>query len=119
MNSQIISAIDVGTNSFHMVTASVDDNGLLNIISREKEIVRLGSSSGDMSYLQRDAIKRAVTTLRAFYKLAINENSQIRAVATSAVREAKNKDEFIDLIKRETGIELEVVSGIEDRKSVV
>lgn len=118
MSSQIISAIDVGTNSFHMVTASVDDNGLLNIISRDKEIVRLGSSSGDMSYLQRDAIKRAVTTLRAFNKLALNENSQVRAVATSAVREAKNKDEFIDLVKRETGVELEVVSGVEEARLI-
>lgn len=118
MNSQIISAIDVGTNSFHMVTASVDENGLLNILSREKEIVRLGSSSGDMSYLQRDAIKRAVNALRAFYKIAVNDNSQIRAVATSAVREAKNKDEFIDLIKRETGVELEVVSGVEEARLI-
>ena len=118
MQSQRISAIDVGTNSFHMVTASVDENGLLNIISRDKEIVRLGSSSGDMDYLQRDAIKRAVTTLRAFSKLAKNENSEIRAVATSAVREAKNKDEFIDLIKKETGVELEVVSGVEEARLI-
>ena len=113
-SSPIISAIDVGTNSFHMVTASVDDNGLLNIISREKEIVRLGSSSGDMRYLQRDAIKRAVTTLKAFSKLAKNENAQVRAVATSAVREAKNKDEFIELIKRE----IEVVSGVEEARLI-
>jgi exopolyphosphatase/guanosine-5'-triphosphate,3'-diphosphate pyrophosphatase len=118
MNSPIISAIDVGTNSFHMMTASVDDNGIMNIISRDKEIVRLGSSSGDMRYLQRDAIKRAVTTLRAYAKLAIHENSQIRAVATSAVREAKNKDEFIELIKRETGVELEVVSGVEEARLI-
>lgn len=118
MNSPIISAIDVGTNSFHMVTAYVDDNGLLNIISRDKEIVRLGSSSGDMRYLQRDAIKRAVTTLRAYSKLAKNEKAQVRAVATSAVREAKNKDEFIELIKRETGVELEVVSGVEEARLI-
>lgn len=118
MSLPIISAIDVGTNSFHMVTATVDDNGILNIISRDKEIVRLGSSSGDMRYLQRDAIKRAVTTLKAFSKLAKNENSQIRAVATSAVREAKNADEFIELIKRETGIELEVISGVEEARLI-
>lgn len=118
MNSPIISAIDVGTNSFHMVTATVDENGILNIISRDKEIVRLGSSSGDMRYLQRDAIKRAVTTLKAFSKLAKNENSQIRAVATSAVREAKNAEEFIELIKRESGIELEVISGVEEARLI-
>lgn len=118
MSLPIISAIDVGTNSFHMVTATVDENGILNIISRDKEIVRLGSSSGDMRYLQRDAIKRAVTTLKAFSKLAKNENSQIRAVATSAVREAKNAEEFIDLIKRETGVELEVVSGVEEARLI-
>ncbi len=118
MSKPIISAIDVGTNSFHMVTASVDENEILNIISRDKEIVRLGSSSGDMRYLQRDAVKRAVTTLKAFAKLAAHEGAVVRAVATSAVREAKNADELIERVKRETGIELEVVSGVEEARLI-
>lgn len=118
MSSPIISAIDVGTNSFHMVTASVDDNGMLNIISRDKEIVRLGSSSGDMRFLQRDAVKRAVSSLKAFAKLASHEGAIVRAVATSAVREAKNSDELIERVKRETGIEIEVVSGVEEARLI-
>src|SRR6056300_751762 len=118
MSSPIISAIDVGTNSFHMVTASIDDNGILNIISRDKEIVRLGSSSGDMRYLQRDAVKRAITSLKAFSKLAAHEGAVVRAVATSAVREAKNSDELIERVKRETGIEIEVVSGVEEARLI-
>lgn len=114
----VISAIDVGTNSFHMVTASIAPNGSLNIVSKDKEVVRLGSSSGDMKYLQRDAVKRGIKTLKAFAKIAENEKARIRAVATSAVREAENKEEFTEKVRNETGIELEVVSGMEEARLI-
>lgn len=116
--SPIIAAIDVGTNSFHMVISTVDELGNLNIISKDKEVVRLGSSSGDMKYIQNDAIKRGVAVLNHFVELARAENATIRAVATSAVREADNKEEFIDKVKASCGIDIEVVTGLEEARLI-
>lgn len=114
----LIAAIDVGTNSFHLIIASVDARGMLQIILREKEVVRLGASGGDIKFLSEDAIARGVQTLRRFADIARSKGAEIRAVATSAVREALNANEFIDLVKKETGIEIEVVSGIEEGRLI-
>jgi exopolyphosphatase/guanosine-5'-triphosphate,3'-diphosphate pyrophosphatase len=113
-----LAAIDMGTNSFHMVIANVNNKGVLNIIAREKESVRLGSSSGDMKFIQPEAIKRAIQCLSRFAEIAKSENAEIRAVATSAVREAINKEEFISKVEQKTGITVEVVSGKEEARLI-
>lgn len=117
-SANLIAAIDVGTNSFHMIIASVDQRGVLTIKRREKEMVRLGSSAGDMKRITSDAIERAVETLKKFSEIAKSENAIIRAVATSATREAENQNEFIDIIKKETGIDIEIISGIEEGRLI-
>lgn len=114
----VIAAIDVGTNSFHLVVASVNNRGILNIYSRDKEVVRLGSSGKDMKYIQPDAMERGIKTLEHFVALAQSYKCEIRAVATSAVREALNKDEFIAAVFNETGIEIEVISGPEEARLI-
>lgn len=116
--SPVIAAIDVGTNSFHLIVASVDKKGILNIITREKEMVRLGSSGTDMKYLEEEAINRGIETLKAFAEIARSEKAYIRAVATSAVREALNKHIFIERAFNEIGIEIEVVSGTEEGRLI-
>jgi exopolyphosphatase / guanosine-5'-triphosphate,3'-diphosphate pyrophosphatase len=114
----LIAAIDVGTNSFHLIIASVNSRGILRVISRDKEVVRLGSSGGDMKFLEADAINRGVQTLLHFSKLAKFEEAEIRAVATSAVREALNRDAFLNKVKEATGINIEVVSGPEEGRLI-
>ena len=52
---KILAAIDIGTNSFHLVIAKIDEKGSIKIITREKEVVRLGKSSTDMKYISEDA----------------------------------------------------------------
>lgn len=113
-----IAAIDIGTNSFHMIIASLDTQGMLNIIQREKELVRLGNSPGEMKMLTEDAMNRGVIALKHFSKIAESENAVIKAIATSAVREADNQKEFIDTVYVETGIEIEVVSGREEARLI-
>lgn len=113
-----IAAIDVGTNSFHMVIASVNSRGMLQVVQRDKEVVRLGSSSGDMKYLQPDAIARGLKTMQAFAEIARSENAKIYAVATSAVREAVNKDEFIEKVKATANVDIEVISGAEEGRLI-
>lgn len=114
----VIAAIDVGTNSFHMVIASVSTRGVLRIHSRNREMVRLGSAAGDMKRLEDDAMKRGIATLKRFAVEAKQHDAHIRAVATSAVREAMNKDEFVEQVQKITGIEIEVVSGVEEGRLI-
>lgn len=116
--SPVIAAIDVGTNSFHLIVASVDRKGILNVITREKEMVRLGSSGTDMKYLEDAAMERGIATLKNFAELARSEKAIIRAVATSAVREALNKNIFQERALNEVGIEIEVVSGVEEGRLI-
>jgi len=111
-------AIDIGTNSIHLVVARLDDSGRFDIITREKESVRLGHGSGEMSELAPDAIERGIATLRRFRQVADGENARITAVATSAVREATNKDDFIRRARDEAGIDVQVISGAEEARLI-
>ncbi len=114
----VIAAIDIGTNSIHLAIASINYRGMLSIISRDKDMVRLGSSGTDMKYLSDEAIDRGVKTLTHFANLAKSEKALIRAVATSAVREAHNKNVFIERAFAEAGIQVEIISGIEEGRLI-
>lgn len=116
--SPIIAAMDLGTNSFHLVIASVNSRGMLQTITREKEVVRLGNSGKDMKYLLQDAIDRGVEAVKNFTKLAKSNKAEIVAVATSAVREAVNKQAFTNRVKEETGVEISIVSGNEEGRLI-
>ena len=106
MASEAVAAIDIGTNSIHLLVARPLDGGRFEVIAREKEMVRLGSGSGDMKVLHIDAIARGVDALARFRKIAEMSDAVVRAVATSAVREAENKDDFIDRARKEAGVEV-------------
>ncbi|NQW30911.1 MAG: Ppx/GppA family phosphatase [Ignavibacteria bacterium] len=114
----LIASIDVGTNSFHMVIASVSARGVLEVHAKNKELVRLGASAGDMKKLSSEAMKRGVATLKIFAAEAEQHGAHVRAVATSAVREALNASDFIDEVRTATGIDVEVISGIEEGRLI-
>lgn len=113
----LIAAIDVGTNSFHMVVARAVPTGF-EVVTREKETVRLGKGSGDMSRLDDDRMDRGVACLARMAEVAASHGAEVRAVATSAVREAKNQHEFVARVRKEAGIDLEVVSGVEEARLI-
>ena len=115
---QVIAAIDVGTNSFHLLVARVVDTGGFEPLAREKEVVRLGSGAGDMKALEPDAVDRGIAALRRFRQIADISGARIVAVATSAVREAHNRDTFLDRAREEAGIEVEPISGVEEARLV-
>jgi len=117
-NDSVISAIDVGTNTFHMVTATVTSDLIFHTISKDKISVRLGSGEPEMKSLSEPAMARAVKAFKLFAKIAKNENAEIIAIATSAVREAENQRDFIGRVKEETGIEIQVISGIEEARLI-
>jgi exopolyphosphatase/guanosine-5'-triphosphate,3'-diphosphate pyrophosphatase len=117
-SEKILAAIDIGTNSFHLVVAKVNEKGIIKILTRDKEVVRLGKSSSDMKYLSENAMKRGISTLKRFKLICESFNADIRAVATSATREAINKDDFINSVYSATGIKIEVVSGFEEARLI-
>jgi exopolyphosphatase/guanosine-5'-triphosphate,3'-diphosphate pyrophosphatase len=113
-----LAAIDVGTNSIHLVVARVANDARFEVITREKEMVRLGSGGGDMKRLSSDAIDRGVATLQRFKRIADISEAPVRAVATSAVREAENHNEFVGRAREEAGVDVEVISGIEEARLI-
>jgi len=116
--NNILAAIDIGTNSFHLIVVKTDSKGPFRILTREKEVVRLGKSSKDMKYISPDASYRAVNALKRFKLICDNFKADVRAVATSAVREALNGKDFISEIFHKTGIKIEVVSGYEEARLI-
>ena len=114
----IIAAIDLGTNSFHLVITAIGSKGTLKVYTTEKEMVRLGSSSGDMKYISNDAMERGVSCMVNFAELAKSRNAKVVAVATSAVREAANKKEFLRKVKEKSGVDVQVISGYEEGRLI-
>ncbi len=115
---QLLAAIDVGTNSFHLVIARVASSGRIEVITREREMVRLGKGAGEMKELDVDAMDRGIGALRRMKLLADGAGAPLRAVATSAVREATNASTFVNRARDEAGVEVEVVSGVEEARLI-
>jgi exopolyphosphatase/guanosine-5'-triphosphate,3'-diphosphate pyrophosphatase len=114
-----LAAIDVGSNSVHMIVAEVNREGYVEVIDRVKEMVRLGRRSFTTGLLTGDAMDLTVQTLAYFRRLAaLRQVTRIRAVATSAVREANNRAEFIRRIRRETGLSVEIISGHDEAQLI-
>lgn len=113
-----IAAIDIGTNSVHMLIARVAATGRFEVLTRQKEMVRLGSGRGEMKLLEADAIERGVDALQRCRSLADSFGAPVYAVATSAVREALNAEEFLRRARDEAGVEVQVISGYEEARLI-
>jgi len=113
-----VAAIDIGTNSIHLVVAKRSDHGGFEMLTSEKDMVRLGHGGGDMRGLAADAIDRAIESLDRMQQVARSFGDvEIAAVATSAVREAANRHEFLDRAT-EIGVHVEVISGFEEARLI-
>jgi exopolyphosphatase/guanosine-5'-triphosphate,3'-diphosphate pyrophosphatase len=109
-----IAAIDIGTNSIHMVVAEAAPGGY-KVVDREKEMVQLGLSSLGGQPLTKEAISRGVKSISRLCELAREWGAEeIVAVATSAVREAPNRREFLHQVRTAAGIRVRVISGEEE-----
>ena len=115
--SDLVAALDIGTNSFHLVVAKPVPGGF-EVVTREKDVVRLGHGGGDMKELSDEAIARGLKSLARMAEIAESHDADVRAVATSAVREARNRSDFIKQVRKATGIEIEVVSGVEEARLI-
>jgi exopolyphosphatase/guanosine-5'-triphosphate,3'-diphosphate pyrophosphatase len=114
-----LAVIDIGTNSIHMVLAEILPDASYKILDRFKDMTRLGNGAFAARRLSDEAMGRAVGVLKTLVTLARNKGfERITAVATSAVREAKNGGDFVDLVEEQTGIKIRVISGIEEARLI-
>ncbi|GFE60997.1 exopolyphosphatase [Geobacter sp. AOG2] len=113
MNSRV-AAIDFGTNTARLLVAELRENGFEHV-HLEREIVRMGGGFSREEGLSGDAQRRGLDCLQRFAGIISSLNvSQVRAVATSAVRDAANGPAFVESVLRTTGIELAVIDGIRE-----
>ena len=117
-DGEILAAVDLGTNSFHLVVARCLAGERFEILEREKDMVRLGSGGGEMKRLSDEAMDRGVAALDRHRQIAEAQGADLRAVATSAVREATNQVTFLRRAREEAGVDVEVISGFEEARLI-
>src|SRR5580765_3601965 len=114
-----LAAIDIGTNSLHMIVVRVRADLSFEVIDREKEMVRLGAGGLDGRALTPEAVHAALQVMSKFKRLADSHGvDEIIAVATSATREAENSSDFLKEIAEKTGIRPRVISGTEEARLI-
>src|SRR3954469_3595942 len=111
--------MDLGTNSFHLLVADAQADGHIDPIVGEKEMLRLGDVVSNYGAIPPTAADQAVATIRRFRLLADAAGAdEIHARATSAIRRAENGGELIDRIEEETGVNVDVISGLEEARLI-
>ncbi|MDJ0771901.1 MAG: Ppx/GppA phosphatase family protein [Mastigocoleus sp. MO_167.B18] len=117
---RIIAAIDLGTNSLHMVVVEIEPKlPSFSIIGKEKETVRLGNREPETGNLKLEVMERAIHALARFQEIAKTLNAEaIIAVATSAIREAPNGRDFLERVKKELGLDVDLISGQEEARRI-
>ena len=114
-----IAAIDIGTNSIHMIVVRVRPDLSFEVVDREKEMVRLGAGGLDGRSVTPTAMTAALQTLAKFRRLAdAHKVDEVVAAATSAIREADNGGDFIAEVGKRTGIKVRVISGNEEARLI-
>lgn len=115
-----LAAIDVGTNSIRLLVAGIDETDYsFSVISDRKETVRLGEGEYAHNRMTAEAMERAVTVISRFADVARGfEVAETVVVATSATREADNQQEFLERVRQESGLEINVISGMEEARLI-
>jgi len=118
-----LAAIDIGTNTFRLLIAEVlpdarkKNNYNIKEICSERIITRLGEGIPESGLIKKEAVAKGITALKKFRDTISRHNVyKISVIATSALREAKNRDEFLKKAKEATGLDIEIISGKEEAR---
>jgi exopolyphosphatase/guanosine-5'-triphosphate,3'-diphosphate pyrophosphatase len=112
-----LAGIDIGTLTCRLLIAELSSIGHLKELKSDRRILRLGESVDQERRLQVDAMERVLATLTEWRRVIDDLQAYaITVVATSAVRDAANRGEFLDRVKREAGLEVEVITGEEEAR---
>jgi len=110
-----VAAIDIGSNSIHMIVVEGDGDGGYRVLAREREMVRLGRSALRRGALSRRAVRDGIEALIRMTTLArLKGATRVQAVATSAVREAANGADFVEQVHAVTGLGVRILTGEEE-----
>lgn len=116
---KVLAVVDLGSNSVRLQIASAAPDGQISVLSEDREPVRLGEQVFHSGRLSADSIGRTAVALARFARLAEHAGAhQVRAVATSAVREAGNRAQLVRTVRAHSGITIEVISGAEEARLV-
>ena len=114
-----LAAIDIGSNSIKLVVVQAETSDAFTVLAQEREVVRLGQETLVNGHINDAATVRATTCLKRFRSVAeANGAEKIAAIATASVREANNSNEFIRAVEEETGLHVEVLSGLEEARLI-
>lgn len=116
---QSIAAIDIGSNAIRLVIGELDEHGDIRVVKKVREPVRLGEDVFANGTLSEKTIEKALAAFSKFKDLLkTHDVLHTKAVATSALREAKNRDTFIQQVKKDSGIQIDVIDGIQEGKYI-
>ncbi len=114
-----LAAIDIGSNSIKLAVVDATASDSFAVLCREKEVVRLAHNTLSQGHLAQEAIERATACIKRFKAITeVRGAEKIVAVATAAIREAKNSDRFIREVEQKTDVKIEVLSGIEEARLI-
>lgn len=117
--TRIFAAIDIGTNSIRLAVVRVEGGQQMTTLAMQREMVRLGEGEFETSQMSSAAIERGALVCAKFAEVARGYGAhEIVAFATSAVREAENREEFIERVQERANIEVRVISGPEEARLI-
>ncbi len=111
-------AIDIGSNSCRLKIATVQAHRL-KTLHEDREVTRLGESVFQMGVISPEAMAGTIRALKRFHKaVQLHVVDRVRVVATSAMRDARNADAFMEWVRSATGWKVEVISGLEEGRLI-
>lgn len=114
-----IAALDLGSNSFHLLIVATRPDGSFDPIVREKETLRLGDIVALNGIITDDALEAAIAVVRRFGAIAeLNDVEEILAYGTAALREARNGADAVERLESETGVRIKVINGVEEAQLI-
>lgn len=118
-SKRTIAAVDLGSNSFHMIVARIEEDGSLKVIDRIKEMVRLGAGLDENNILDEETQERALDCLSRFAQRLQNiKKKDIRIAATNTLRIATNANAFIKRARKVIDHRIDIISGVEEARLV-
>ena len=115
---QTLAAIDIGSNSCRLKIARIAKHRL-KVLHEDREVTRLGTSVFESGMISPDSMANTLHALKRFHKAVQQYGAdQVRAVATAALRDARNGQAFVAWVKSETGWDLEIISGLEEARLI-
>jgi exopolyphosphatase / guanosine-5'-triphosphate,3'-diphosphate pyrophosphatase len=118
-SSRIVAAVDLGSNSFHMIVAKLDASGTLSIIDRLRESVRLGGGLLPNGKISKEAMQRALECIDRFgQRVRDLPKTDVRIVGTNTLRVARNSQAFVAEVESRLSHNVEIISGREEARLI-